>query len=87
MRMLIILVSWLTALFISFGLYAPTNGTVVTSLLVSALSVSAAIFLILELYSPYHGLIRILARRCVPHSRNWAIRENVLSDFLLHSKS
>ncbi|MGB7493829.1 MAG: hypothetical protein WBW05_05445 [Candidatus Acidiferrum sp.] len=59
MPMLIILVSWLTALFISFGLYAPTNGTVVTSLLVSALSVSAAIFLILELYSPYHGLIKI----------------------------
>ena len=59
MPMLIILVSWLTALFISFGLYAPTNGTVVTSLLVSALSVSCAVLLILELYTPYHGLINI----------------------------
>jgi hypothetical protein len=59
MPMLIILVSWLTALFISFGLYAPTNGTVVTSLLVSALSASCAILLILELYSPYRGLIKI----------------------------
>lgn len=59
MPMLVILVSWLTALFISFGLYAPANGTVVTSLLVSALSVSCAIFLILEMYTPYHGLIRI----------------------------
>ncbi len=57
--MLIILVSWLTVLFISFGLYAPANGTVVTSLSVSALSVSCAIFLILELYAPYRGLIRI----------------------------
>ena len=57
--MLIILVLWLTVLFISFGLYAPTNGTVVASLLVSALSVSCAILLILELYTPYHGLIRI----------------------------
>jgi membrane-bound ClpP family serine protease len=57
--MLIILVLWLTVLFISFGLYAPANGTVVTSLLVSALSVSCAIFLILELYTPYHGLIKI----------------------------
>jgi len=57
--MLIVLVLWLTLLFISFGLYAPTNGTVVASLLVSALSVSCAIFLILELYTPYHGLIRI----------------------------
>jgi len=59
MPMLIILVSWLTVLFISFGLYAPTNGTVVTSLLVSALSVSCAILLILELYRPYRGLIKV----------------------------
>ncbi len=59
MPMLFILVSWLTVLFISFGLYAPTNGTVVTSLLVSALSVSCAILLILELYRPYRGLIKI----------------------------
>ncbi len=59
MPMLIIMVSWLTALFISFGLYAPANGTVVTSLLVSALSVSGAILLMLELYTPYHGLIKI----------------------------
>lgn len=57
--MLIILVSWLTALFISFGLFAPANGTAVTALLVSALSVSAAILLILELYSPYKGIIRV----------------------------
>jgi len=57
--MLIILVLWLTLLFISFGLYAPANGTVVTSLVVAALSVSCAIFLILELYTPYHGLIKV----------------------------
>ena len=57
--MLIILISWLTSLFISFGLFAPTNGTAVTALFVSALSVSGAIFLILELYAPYKGLIRI----------------------------
>ena len=59
MPMLIIMVSWLTALFISFGLYAPTNATVVTSFFVSALSVSCAIFLILELHAPYRGLIKI----------------------------
>jgi len=57
--MLIILVSWLTALFMSFGLFAPVNGTVAASLLVSALSVSCAILLILEMYAPYHGLIRL----------------------------
>jgi hypothetical protein len=59
MPMLVILVLWLTVLFISFGLYAPTNGTVVTSLLLAALSVSCAVFLILELYAPYKGLIKI----------------------------
>jgi hypothetical protein len=59
MPMLIILLSWLTTLFISFGLFAPPNGTTVTALLVSAFSVSGAILLIMELYSPYAGLIRI----------------------------
>ena len=57
--LLVILVFWLAALFLSFGLFAPANGTVITSLLVSAISVSAAILLILELYRPYNGLIRI----------------------------
>ena len=59
MPMLIILFSWLITLFISFGLFAPANGTVVISLLVSALSVSGAILLILELYTPYQGLIKL----------------------------
>jgi hypothetical protein len=58
MPLLIVLVFWLTALFISFGLFAPRNGTVVASLLISALSVSVAIFLILEMYVPYAGLIQ-----------------------------
>jgi hypothetical protein len=57
--LLIVLIFWLTILFISFGLFAPRNATVVVSLLVSALSVSGAIFLILEMYSPYAGLIRV----------------------------
>jgi len=59
MPMLIILISWLTTLFISFGLFAPANATVVTALMVSGLAVAGAILLILELYSPYAGLIRI----------------------------
>ncbi len=57
--MLVVLVLWLTFIFISFGLFAPFNGTVVSSLFVSALSVSGAIFLILEMYNPYAGLIQI----------------------------
>jgi len=57
--MLAILVFWLTVIFISFGLNAPANATVTSSLLVGALSVSGAIFLILELYAPYGGLITV----------------------------
>jgi Protein of unknown function (DUF4239) len=59
MPLLIVLIFWLTTIFVSFGLFAPANATVLTSLLVSALSVSAAILLILELYSPYSGLIQL----------------------------
>jgi hypothetical protein len=59
MPLLIVLVLWLTVIFISFGLFAPFNATVISSLFVSALSVSAAIFLILEMYTPYTGVIQI----------------------------
>ena len=59
MPLLVVLVLWLTVIFISFGLFAPFNATVVASLFVSALSVSGAIFLILEMYGPYSGLIQI----------------------------
>jgi hypothetical protein len=59
MPMLVILISWLTTLFISFGLFAPTNRPVVSTLLVSGMAVSGAILLILELYSPFEGVIRI----------------------------
>ena len=45
----VILVCWLAILFISFGLFAPANGTAVAALMVSALSASGALFLILEL--------------------------------------
>jgi hypothetical protein len=57
--LLVMLVLWLTVIFISFGLFAPFNATVVASLFVAALSVSGAIFLILEMYTTYTGLIQI----------------------------
>jgi hypothetical protein len=59
MPVLVVLTFWVTALFVSFGLFAPFNTTTIVSLLVSALSVSGAIFLILEMYTPYAGLIQI----------------------------
>jgi hypothetical protein len=57
--LLFVLIFWLTIIFVSFGLFAPRNPTVVISLLVSALSVSGAIFLILEMYAPYAGVIHV----------------------------
>jgi len=57
--LLVVLVFWLTVIFFSFGLFAPRNATVVASLLMCALSVSGAILLILEMYNPYAGLIKI----------------------------
>jgi hypothetical protein len=57
--MLTILVFWLTLLFCSFGLFAPRNGTVTVSFVLSALSVAGAIFLILEMYSPFQSLTQI----------------------------
>jgi hypothetical protein len=57
--MLVVLILWLTIIFVSFGLFAPRNGTVVASLCVAALSVSCAILLILEMYQPFEGIIQI----------------------------
>jgi hypothetical protein len=57
--LLFILVFWLTLLFASFGLFAPRNATVLTVLFIAACSVSAAIFLVLELNRPLQGVIRI----------------------------
>jgi hypothetical protein len=59
MPFLVVLVFWFTAIFGSFGLFAPNNTTVVTIFLVCSLSISGAVFLILELDRSYEGLIQI----------------------------
>ena len=57
--MLIILVAWLVVIFLGFSVLAPPNATAILALMVSALAVSGAILLILELDEPFDGLIRI----------------------------
>ena len=57
--LLIVLTFWLAIIFTSFGLFAPRKAAAVVSLLISALSVSGAIFLIVQMYSPYAGPIRV----------------------------
>ena len=57
--LLVVLVSWLVAVFVSFGLVATPNPTVIVSLMISALAVSSAILIILEMYTPFSGILRI----------------------------
>ena len=57
--MLIVLVLWLAIIFLGFSTLAPPNVTAIFALIVSAVAVSGAIFLILELDQPFGGVIRI----------------------------
>jgi hypothetical protein len=59
MPFLVVLVFWLSMLFASFGLFSPSNATVVGVLFVCAISVAGAIFLILEMDRPFEGIIQI----------------------------
>ena len=56
---LVMLLFWLTLLHTSFGLFAPRNATVIAVLFLCALSVSGAVFLILEMNHPLSGFIKV----------------------------
>jgi hypothetical protein len=56
---LVTLVFWLSILFVSFGMFAPRNSSVVMALLVCSLSIAGAVFLILEMDEPFGGLLQI----------------------------
>lgn len=57
--LLVILVFWLSLIFCSFGLLAPRAPVVVVSLCLCALSVSFAIYLVMDLYDPYGGVVQV----------------------------
>jgi amino acid transporter len=57
--LVIVVTSWLVAIFISFGIFAPRNLTVMATLIVCAMAVSAAIFIITSMYSPFTGVLKI----------------------------
>ena len=56
---LAVLVFWLAVLFGSFGLFSRPNATIIATLLVCALSVSGAVFLVLEMDRPFSGMVKI----------------------------
>lgn len=53
------LILWLTILYLFFSLLAPHNGLALFSLAFSALSVSTALFIIMELNRPFQGVVRV----------------------------
>ncbi len=57
--LLVIMVFWMALTYASIGLFAPPNGTAVAAQFLAALAVAGALFLILELDSPFSGLVRI----------------------------
>jgi hypothetical protein len=57
--LLVLMVVWITMIFASFGLNAPRNATVVGAFLVCSLSIGASIFLILEMDTPFDGIIMV----------------------------
>jgi hypothetical protein len=58
-HVLTVVVCWASALFLGNGLVAAPNVVTVLAHLAGAISIAIAIFLILELSSPYTGLIRL----------------------------
>ena len=57
--LLVIVISWLSIIFLSFGLFASPNGTAITALGAAALSVASALFLLLELAESFGGVIGV----------------------------
>jgi len=55
----ILLIFWLALLFGSFGLFAPSNATVIIVLLLCALAISGGVFMVLELETATKGLVRV----------------------------
>ena len=62
--LLVVLVFWLSMIFAAWGMFSPRNLVVATALLLSALSVSGATLLILELDRPLSGWIRVSPFQC-----------------------
>lgn len=54
-----ILIFWITLTFASFGLFAPRNTTVLVILFVCSLSIGSALFLVLEMDTPFEGMLKV----------------------------
>jgi hypothetical protein len=59
MPLLTVVVSWLATIFFSIGIFAPRNGTISVAFALGALTVCTAVLVIVEMYSPFTGILRI----------------------------
>jgi len=59
MAFFVVLLFWLAILFGSIGLFAPSNKTVLAVMVVCAISVGGAIFLIEEMNRPFVGIVKV----------------------------
>lgn len=57
--LLLVVVTWLALIYLSFGLFTPPSPTIVVTFVFGALAVSGAVLIILELYTPFRGVLRI----------------------------
>ena len=67
-----ILLGWLTLIFASFGYNAPRNRTVVVTLMLCTASIATALFLVVELDRPFHGILSVPTeplQRALEHMR------------------
>jgi hypothetical protein len=56
---LIVLVTWIVLIFLAFGYNAPWNATVVSAFFISSVALSACLFIIVEMDSPFDGVITV----------------------------
>lgn len=57
--MLVVMIFWMTSIFVSWGLFSRPSAMAIITFFIAAVCVSAAIFLILELYTPYRGVLHL----------------------------
>ena len=57
--MLVVLIGWFALLFLATGLFTQHNPTVLGAMIAGAIAVAGAIFLVLELDHPFHGLVAL----------------------------
>lgn len=56
---LVVVIFWVSVLFVSYTIFAPFNATVIATMLVAALSVSIAVNLIFDMDQPFLGFVKV----------------------------